>query len=350
MSKQEKQMTGAMRIFEALSGVDEELLIRCEDEAKKKVPIWYYGKVVAACLCFVLMGALLWGTRTIMKTAENASGSASMAPAAAAEAAMEEAACEAETALDGVVGQRDTTTETDSGNVVGEAGNSNSSLADVITESKVEDAGVAKQESIKQESTNSEIAGLEAITDLSNSKENATEDTILEGAPLDKRRKLSLEDAKTVAVLGEYVPNVIPAGYIFENAWLTEKSTTLDAERVTLCWVNGMDDIHITISYAARDIVTVDVSKTETYDVHQYEIPYASTVPQEYRTIFNNPVFAAEDFTQDIVERRMKSVADAGDTATPRGNFGVLYESGVLVEFNGDGDAESIYAMILSLE
>lgn len=356
MSKQEKQMLGAMRIFEALSGVDEELLIRCEEElqvaevcgkrrgklvttVRKVRPIWYYGKTLAACMCFVLMGALLWGAYTIMQPAKNASGSVDMAPAAAImapEAAMEEAACENETSLESAVEQSDTTAERNAGSEAcdaEEAGTADSELKDVVTEGQIEDLGSVKQESVQQES---------AKTD------GATNQSVMQGTPVDKRMKLTLKEAEGVAVLGEYVPTVIPAGYIFEGVWLTENNTTGKAEQISLCWLNGMDDIHINISYATEAVTTVDVSATETYDVHQYEIPYASTVPEEYRTVFNNPVFAEADFTQDIVERRMKSVADAGDTATPRGNFGVLYESGVLVEFSGNGDAESIYEMVVS--
>lgn len=356
MSKKEKQLAGAMRIFEALSGVDEELLIRCE--AKKQVrPIWYYGKVLAACLCFVVMGALLWSVRPIMESASKSSGSVDMAPATAIgapEAAMEAAACENETALEGAVGEGNVTAEQDNGSGAydaEEAGNTGSGFPDAVTESKQEDTEFVKQESAKSESANkSAITNTQqdAIPELSGSKESVTSDVTQENAPLDKRKELVMKDAKAVPVLGEYVPTEIPTGYFFESAWLTESNITGDAERVSLCWVNGMDDIHITISYAAEDVTTVDVSKTETYDVHQYEIPYASTVPEEYRSVFNNPVFAAENFTQDIVEMRMKSVADAGDTATPRGNFGILYDSGVLVEFSGDGDAESIYEMMVS--
>lgn len=335
MSKQEKKMSDAMRIFEALSGVDEELLIRCEEKETKVRPLWYYGKVLAACLCFVVMGALLWSVRPVMDTASKSAGSVEMEPAAAAEApeaAKEEAACESGTAP-----------EEDSG------------LKDVVTESRIEEDESFRQEAAKQESAKSESALQDAainsqqaaIQDLQGSLESVSAD-VTGGAPLDKRKELTLKEAEKVDVLGEYVPTVIPAGYVFEGAWLTEDSTSQKAERISLCWVNGMDDISITISFAA-DVKTVDVAKTEAYDVHQYEIPYASTVPKEYRDIFNNPVFSEKDFSQKIVEMRMKVVADAGDTDTPGGKFAVLYENGILVEFNGDGDVESIYMMLDSV-
>lgn len=314
MSKQEKEMADAVRIFEALSGVDEELLVRSEEKVR---PIWYYGKVLAACLCFVVMGALLWNVGTMQKTSMNFSGSTDTAPAMA----VEEAACENETALEGYLAG---------------SGTDDGALKDVITESRLEDAGEEKKGAAVSETTGAE----KKKTIVS-----ATSGAIVANG----QRELTLKEAGAVAVLGEYIPTAIPTGYVFESAWLTENSMTQETEQISLCWTKGMDDIHITVSFAVADVETVDVSQTETYDVYQYAIPYASTVPEEYRTTFHNPVFAEADFTQEIVEMRMKVVEEAGDTDTPGGNFAVLYESGVLVEFNGNGDAESVYALMDSV-
>ncbi len=51
----------------------------------------------------------------------------------------------------------------------------------------------------------------------------------------------------------------------------------------------------------------------------------------------------------EIVESRMKAYEDSGDTATPRGNFKVLYPDGVLVSFNGRGTAQEIWDMFCSM-
>ena len=45
----------------------------------------------------------------------------------------------------------------------------------------------------------------------------------------------------------------------------------------------------------------------------------------------------------------MKSYDDQGDTDTPRGNFSVLYEGGVLIRFSGRGTAEEIWEMFCSM-
>ena len=56
-----------------------------------------------------------------------------------------------------------------------------------------------------------------------------------------------------------------------------------------------------------------------------------------------------KDFSLEIVESRMKAYEDSGDTATPRGNFKVLYPDGVLVSFNGRGTAQEIWDMFCSM-
>ena len=332
MSKQEKKMAGAMRIFEALSGVDEDLVVRCEATVSSR-PFWYYGKVMAACLCFVVMGVLLWSVGPAFKNSKESAESAEMALVASGETP-----AAAPDMQDGT-SMQNTPMEEIMEEGVAESIAENSSGSSAYSQSGDTGAG----ESVKQENA---IENQNAeIQDLQGSKSGTQDSVTTESCPLDKRKEMTLKEAKTVAVLGAYVPETIPADYIFESARVMENGSG-EAELISLSWMKGMDDIHITISLASPDIAVVDINKPETYNVHQYEIPYATSVPDEYRKIFNHPVFAEKDFSLKIVEARMKVVADAGDTDTPRGNFAVLYDNGILIEFNGNGDAESIYAML----
>ena len=120
-------------------------------------------------------------------------------------------------------------------------------------------------------------------------------------------------------------------------------------ENLTVCWTRGMDSITLHLERTGNPPATVDVEKTESYDQRLYEVPYGETVPREYWQTFDNPVFAAEDFGLEIIESRMKSYDDQGDTDTPRGNFGVLYPDGVLARFSGRGTAEEIWEMFSSM-
>ena len=64
---------------------------------------------------------------------------------------------------------------------------------------------------------------------------------------------------------------------------------------------------------------------------------------------YPNGYVAGKDFNLEIVKSRIKSYDDQGDTDTPRGNFSVLYEGGVLIRFNGRGTAEEIWEMFCSM-
>ena len=177
--------------------------------------------------------------------------------------------------------------------------------------------------------------------------EEGSPETDVGGCPLPPQsQKLMLAQAREDAVLGAYVPTALPAGYAFEEG---HRVTESQEPNMTLCWIRGMDSITLHLERTANPPATVDVEETESYDQRLYEVPYGETVPEEYRQTFDNPVFAVEDFNLEIVKSRIKSYDDQGDTDTPRGNFSVLYEGGVLIRFNGRGTAEEIWEMFCSM-
>lgn len=283
-----EKFSGAMRLFEALSSVDEELLERC-DERTKVVPLWKYTKVMAACACFVVLGLVTW-TGSRMLLIQNDASSENAAPASInqmdtiTEGAMEEAADAAEDV------------ETDSAN--------DADGAVMMDEAEAE---AAPAEAEKSES------GMQA-----DSVGEKLQETMMD---LDEARLRETEE------LGDYIPVDIPAGYVFESGYKNMEGDTVNS--ISLCWTKGMDDIHIFIE--------------------KYEAS-AGTVSEDYVEIFNNPmIFAESDLSLEIIEACMRSVAEQGDTDTPRGDFAILYDSGVLVRFNGQCDAESIWEMFQSI-
>ncbi|MBP5281076.1 MAG: hypothetical protein J6Z22_01105, partial [Lachnospiraceae bacterium] len=78
----EKRNEQAMKLYEAMSGVDPELLARSEGAGKKNkvIPFWRYAKVMAACLALFVVGSACWAVmhNGLTQTAkESASDSAS---------------------------------------------------------------------------------------------------------------------------------------------------------------------------------------------------------------------------------------------------------------------------------
>ena len=78
------------KLFRALSGVEEELLHRSEQnngaEKRKangkirRFPLYYVSRIAAACLCFVVMGAVFVTVRNSSKMADSTSNADTAAP------------------------------------------------------------------------------------------------------------------------------------------------------------------------------------------------------------------------------------------------------------------------------
>ena len=331
MSREEQKLLGAMKLFEALSGVDEELLAKADaDEsvagAKEKKRILGGSKVrlasalaVAASL-FLAVGALWAGmpmlngkksaetaTMTMKELVTMTADSAADITEELAEEALQEGTLAEDAFAGGTLKEEAEIEAEGNGSVKGNSGN--------------------RAEEMKGEK--------DVITDVS------------DGMKPDDRVELTEEQARATEGLGSYIPTNLPEGYIWETAKAAVNAGTGTCESLFLCWSKGMDSIMITISFVdPADITLTDITKKETYDVSLYEIPYAETVPEEYRQSFDNPVFGAGNLSLELIKSRMKVVADSGDTDTPRGNFSIIYPEGILLDFNGDGTAEEIWEML----
>ncbi len=333
MRKEEEMSTdrreGAMRIFEALSSVDEELLER--SEAKEKViPFWRYSKVLAACVCFLMLGIATYTGSVFLK-----GGNVSSDCAAPEEAGMAMDVSYNELAADGAAPAEEAEYVA--------AGPSADDV--VIPETQLEDKTTAGTSQEKDALGNAEMAEQEA--NVEEYKDAIWDQAVMEAVS----EQLDEEEVRAVEGLGEYLPAYLPEGYVFENG--SGYKEEAQPRKVTATWYKGMDYITITVveTVEQEELATrlVDVSKPEHYDVHLYEIPYADSVPEGIRMVFDHPIFAEKDFSKDIIAARMKRVGEQGDTDTLRGNFAVLYDSGVLVTFTGRGDIEDIWELFQSI-
>lgn len=334
-----KRREQAFRIMEALSGVDEELLARSDGEGGNKAglktrrygkPIYRYFGTWAAVLCLAVTGAAIWANLWYlgggMDRMPNSSGGQGM--------------YEEVTDIADMGGE---------GNQPNHSFGANSRVQQDGSKEEYGGSGQAdglrpdqQQNGLKEENNGSSQAD-----DLTPERQPEPSEGkfVTEGTGLEAGwAKVTLEEAADKAAVGKYIPQDIPDGYRFESArWNAEK------EQLSLCFQRGMDSIMLFVGKAEEGCETVDVGRPETYDVRLYEIPYAETVPEEYRESFLSPVFAWETFTQEIAESRMCVYGDAGDTDTPRGDFSILFSDGILVRFSGEGTAEQIWEMFSSM-
>lgn len=324
----------AMRLMEALSEVDEGLLERCAGRQATALrrPLWRSARAIAAVLCLAVVGAASWGGYQLSQRKmgsprssdgntesylEGAEEGEMLSDAAAGEAAPEEA--------EGAIRAGQGSEEIPWAEDAPEDGRETLPGQEAVTEEKTEQDSGGTQEAAEE-----------------GEESSAVYETCL---PLESR-KLTLAQAKEDALLGAYLPGAFPAGYAFEEAYCVTEG---EGANLTVCWSRGMDYITLHLERPGNAPATVDVGKPETYDQRLYEVPYGETVPREYWHLFDNPVFAREDLSLEIVKSRMKSYEDRGDTDTPRGNFGVLYPEGVLIRFSGRGTAEEIWEMFCSI-
>lgn len=308
----------AMKIMEALSGVDEELLERCEAEGsgaaapensaegkgKYRSRIWRYAGSCAAALCLAAVGAAGWGgIRLAMDAEKLADEPFSLESVSDRIAEIETAEPEQQEPEQQIRQERE-------------------------------------QQPAQQEKQDAEGGIADNICDEFN-------DSVTESVMLNPAQRLTEEQARQTGELGAALPTVLPEGYSFESAYYYEEENSL-----SVCWTRGMDSIMLSLEYVdAEEAELTDISKPESYDERLYEIPFAETVPREYWETMNNPVFAWEDFSLDIIRSRvLAGGGDSGDTSTPRGNFAVLYPEGMLIRFNGRGTPEQIWELFSSID
>lgn len=297
----------AMRILEALSGVDENLLDRThgsgeaaplrQTEGKKTAALWRWGRAWAAMLCLALVGAAGWNGYRMMQDKgynfmmlRDAGGGVNPA--------------------DGIM-----TGGVDAAAEAGGLENTQAAMVPVEEDSSgvMQPAAVNGAEKFSTDSAGG-IGSASEITNKETDSGTGFETETCLTAP--GTEKLTEAQARGWERLGEYVPAALPQGYAFSGAVYNAGSGAL-----TVYWERGMDSILVNVR-AADDVAAVDV---------------------------DDPVFASGDLSLEIVRSRMVSYQDAGDTDTPRGMFGILYPDGILVRFNGRGTAEEIWEMFRAL-
>ncbi len=345
MSETKKQPNSdrisAMKIMDALSAVDEELLARCRagdiqsasSRTARQKNLWRRTGTWAAVMCMALLGAAAYGGYQFVDNIrfDSSYSEGGMDGAAAGQSCAEEM----EMAMDLDL------TDADVRDVQG-----------IQTEGGEEAGGIQNEADgdVRDGGGENGAVSTDGLKDKLLQKNGEPEeeltDKVTESCGTLAMEKYTLEQAAALEGLGSYVPEKLPAGYAFEEA---HRNLDMEEPNLTVGFSRGMDYLMLNIQETSAALESVDVGKPETYDVRLYDIPYADSVPQEYRQTFDNPVFAWEDMSLEIVESRMKSYTDAGDSATPRGNFSVLFPDGILVRFNGRGTAKQIWEMFEAL-
>lgn len=152
-----------------------------------------------------------------------------------------------------------------------------------------------------------------------------------------------LEQAREQAAFAPYLPETDIPGYGEFYAALSYQEGVRN--RLTVRWSRGYDDVSVTVSLpeGTPTYHLADVNRPEEYDLSLYSIPWCDSVPEEYRDTVNMPTFRAEDMSLAVVESR----GHEKDTGGLTFSFGVLHQSGVLVEYRCDGlTAQAVWELV----
>lgn len=306
----EEKRDGAMRIFEALSAVDEELLAQSEASVTPILPFWYrHSKGLVAAVCLVVLGVSAWSATTIFSPA---GAVAPRANVAADSAVQESSDMEREVAAtEGAMADAEQYDQAAPEAWELRENAAEESMPETATEGIKEVAPEKKEELGETEST----------------VDNDKKDALLGGTMSDKMnsgsgiKELTESEARAMDVVGAYVPESFPKGYVFDAA---RGGSLGEQHDLFVCYTSGMEDITLSLSTEAEEFL--DFADVE------------------------NPIYYAEDLSLELIDSRMKICEDKGDTSTPLGVFAVYYkEGGVLIKFSGRGSAEKILEMFASI-
>lgn len=299
------KQNGAIRLFEALSGVDEKYLASCEEDtgatSKGVVVLWHkYGKAMAAVLCLAVLGAGYLSIQQTNTTDKMASVSEApmnqMAPTSQKDAY--EAAPEA--AIEGEV---------------------------EISEQYLE-PGAEETDGVVENGATSGSSAFDRVEQLEKFDLTAVRMPV-EGEICDTgdiRTEMSLEELQDLPVIGKYVPTSWPEDGSLKTV-LGVAEPGMESALMVWEYANQEDSFVIEVDYWNGYIPSVVESGLK-----------------EGVVVYNT------HFTRDYLDRQITtSPEDTMETALPRGSVRVLYRDGanyVLVSFNGFAAVDDVWMLM----
>lgn len=311
----------AVKIFEALSEVDEELLERCNRKTVKKAGTAYrlfqrYAGAMAAGICLIVIGAVSWGGYQLVTGSSGSDSSGSNgAYMELSDMAQSMEAAEGDTCgWDGGGGTENTVTAAGSSAAIAEDANG---AADGVT---------ALPEATKSESTQELLSGTPAKEQTSLESENTAvdRDQLIdqygklyeqETALSDSREEVSWEEACETEPFSSYLPTVIPASY---EALSARRSASPEQwDNLIFKWTDG--EHILSLSMTSGEVVTGE-------DI-------------ERRDGLNE--YVAEDFRKDRMPDPL-----AGEPLA----FTLYYMDGMKIEFQGYLTSDEMWELVESIK
>lgn len=306
----EKKQEDALRILEALSGVDEDLLERSERKQGKAVVYRFvqrHGKALAACLCLCVLGTAFWGMRYLSETPF--AGTAQSSDSAD------------KVSITGIAGNTESAMENPAEGAAPEA----AMVEDAGTYGAIEDSQEATepewidiQPRMSAEATDEELTGgirvTDSIDDYKQMTEMGTEIPEQESAKAEEYEEITWEEAEGLEGLGTYVPDRLPDGY--KPVYARCRNAGDGKDRLTLLCSSGEKNLWLNITETDWNAGDMFIG-------------------------LETPVLSAKE---DWKSKLPKPDGEGGI------QFGLIFEDGVLVEYQGYLKEEEILELFYSMK
>lgn len=315
----------AVKIFEALSNVDEELLERCNQKVNRKTGTVYriyqrYGRAMAACVCLIVVGAAAWGGYSLITGGSNGANTSG-----ANGAPME-------------LYQMAQTMDAVDGGAYNE--NCEAGLEDQVVENEIETTtgiqteadpapaagATASLETAKQQTQDMQSqrpADITSDVTSSDTGSNVTENQAgkyaelreLENALTDSRKEIPWGEACTAEPFSSYLPTALPAGY---EAFSARRSAFPEKwDNIIYKWTDGEHILYLNMT--PGEVMTRE------------EI--------ERRDGLNE--YLAEDFRKELIMDM-----PAGDPVS----FTLYYADGMRIDFSGYVTVDEMWEVVESIK
>lgn len=140
----------------------------------------------------------------------------------------------------------------------------------------------------------------------------------VEGVKEGEWRAIAQSELYSEALYASYIPTSFLPGYAFESASVSKNH---DLEAFILSYTDGgYDYIRITI----RPYIESDASRMtaaaaiEQYNICEYSIPLADSVPHELYETMHYPIFQAREISEDVLRLRILAVSEQGEDQTQK--------------------------------
>lgn len=321
----------AIKLFEALSDVDEELLERCNREKNKVIymPLGKYKRAMTACVCLLVVGVLSWGGYQLIggRKGSAGSGSDSAAPVqiqdmaepmeTRAGASEEDFAASgantsqyAEPVKEGIGDdQTQTTAEREQNDNIVDS-------ADRFSEQKRNDAASSVGGTSPESDAIDNLQG-STSNNFATGKSEAQMDKEMESTLLDSRTEVPWNTACKAEPFGSYLPTVIPAGYKPLSA--RQSSVPDEWNNMIFKWGNGEQMLYLNMT----------VGEAKTKDEIKAEIQKSDGLYQ----------YLAEDFIKDMIP----------DPIDGEISFTLYYTDGMEINFFGSITEDEMWELVKSI-